>query len=585
MRPKPGWSGGRARFLILMVPILIVLASAGAFLYLDRPSGSGDVVSRDSDLCPLDQSVGGDVVTMLFDFTKPLDGEREKSPGQLMRDLTLGLDRDAELRVYFLASSASAPRVLLKRLCKPYDNDDLQVEEAKDRSATVRDCNDLPAQLANGLRRSATRFCAAREALQLRLDALATKVWPEDRIVTNAYLVEAIEDIKTEISERQGRHQLHVFSDMMQHSNWYSHLDLEWVDWGFDKFAESFDARKRLFKPNQAFSDLGIDIYYLPRSGTTDQPRVKEIHWQFWREYFGSASLAFHEQPAISNYPSKPLMNLLTDAEVAAQERAQTEQLMLELASEQQALEQKQRELEVQRQQQAEAERQRESERQRQALVERQPEAERQTQLDSDQQLETVQNPLAESDQRILDGLQVETGQDAEKTPSPQVDGDDQLKSEPILVVETEEASAKQSTLTNGEQQSTSVRDATESSATGRAQLVDSQTAQLDAPLCPLVLSSSVEEMRPVYPNRNGADYGDAVITVRYVIDEHGETEDDNTTVVEEQSNADRSRYFNTFARAALRHVRNWKFSFDEANDQSCTKRRTTETAFRFRFD
>ena len=33
-----------------------------------------------------------------------------------------------------------------------------------------------------------------------------------------------------EIADRPGK-RLYVFSDMMQHADWYSHLDTDWEDW------------------------------------------------------------------------------------------------------------------------------------------------------------------------------------------------------------------------------------------------------------------------------------------------------------------------------------------------------------------
>ena len=504
----------------LWAPVLAVLALAATLFFLDKPARQD--VPRDDDLCLIDPGVASDVVTFLFDFKKPLDVVPEKSPGNLLRDLTLELDRDTEIQVFFLTGSTSAPRALLKRLCKPYDNDDLHVEEAKDQRGVVRDCDDLPAQLADDVRRSATRFCASREALQRRLDVLATNAWPDERVVTNAYLVEAFEDIRMEFSERQGPHQLHVFSDMMQHANWYSHLDLEWMDWDYDKFSELLNSRRRLFRPRHDNSDLRVDVYYLPRNGKTDQPRMKELHRQFWRSYFGNARVAFHDQAPAPAYSAKPLMNLLTDEELAARERAATERLLIELKNEQEALEREQRELEAERQRQAEAERQKEQERQRQA--------------EAEQRLEMERRSIAEAERQAAEQAALARREAAEAAPD-------------------------------------------------SSQPVERQSAEVTAPPCPLIISSNVEELRPAYPNRGGGNYGDAVITVRYVVDEAGETVDEEVAVVAEQSSADRIRFFNRFARAAVEKVRSWTFSFAEPNDQSCTKRRTSVTSFKFQYD
>ena len=119
------------------------------------------------------------------------------------------------------------------------------------------------------------------------------------------------------------------------------------MDWDYDESSESLSSRRRMFRPRQDDnSDHLVDFHHLPRDGKTNQPRVKELHRQFWRGYFGNAKVTFHDQPVAPAYSSKPLMNLLTDEELAARERVATERLLIELKNEQEALAREQRALE-----------------------------------------------------------------------------------------------------------------------------------------------------------------------------------------------------------------------------------------------
>ena len=595
----------RAPFLA--VPLLIVAALIGMFFFLNEPSFED--VLRDDDLCPVDPDLAGSVETLLMDFRKPIDGASADLPGNLLRNLTLDSRRNTEFRVYFLTGAASAPRALLKRLCKPYDNDDLQVLQAKDQNGAFRDCDNLPAQLADSTRRSAVKFCAARQVLQRRMNALAANVWPEDRVVTDAYLVEAFEDIRMEFSERPGPHRLHVFSDMLQHANWYSHLDLDWLEWDYEEFADLLNARSRMYGPRRDNSRFRVDVYYLPRSGKTDRPRVKELHREFWRNYFEGTRVAFHDQPPVPAYASRPLMNLMTEAELAAQEREATERLLIELENEQLALAEEQRELEAQRRRQAEAARQTELANRRRAVVERQLEAERLLEADTELESETAAVSEQQSGERLEPAphTQFATGPQVEEEsadiaepdpplaePGPPLDEPESpVPESERLIAGSERAMIAGSAASSGPgspsrdegqalpaHQAVAVETAPDSSS-----IMEPDPAAVELPLCPLIIPSNLEDWRPEYPNPGGQNFGDAVITVSYVIDEQGETEDREVVVVPERSGAERTRYFNRFAREAVSTVRDWSFSFAETGDQPCIKRRTSTTSFRFQYD
>ena len=90
--------------------------------------------------------------------------------------------------------------------------------------------------------------------------------------------------------------------------------------------------------------------------------------------------------------------------------------------------------------------------------------------------------------------------------------------------------------------------------------------------------------MRPEYPRRSRFDFGSARITVRYLVDEEGETVNDQISLVRDRSSADQERYFALFAKTALDKVRSWSFGFAEQNDRSCTRRQTRTTSFAFNF-
>ena len=381
-RVKPGQH-------ILLIPAVAVLTLVSLLLF--GGDSTGDRALLDDDLCPIQREAITAHSVVLFDFTKPVDADKTAIPGDILRDLTLQLGRNSELQAFALTGSGIAPRVLLKRLCKPYANAALQVGAAKDQSGSVRDCDDLPAQLADGIRSSATRFCASRNVLDQRLSALARNARPSRTAVAGAPLIEALEVIRRELEERSGPKSLHVFSDMMQHSHWYSHLDLEWTDWNDAAPPERSGFRGSVTQ-HRWNPDTSIELYYVPRQSLTDQPRTKHLHQRYWRNYFSGTRVLFRGQPAMAAYTAEPLMGLPSKSDLLAQEQAANDRLLARISREQEALARAQQALSAERQRLAVVARQSQTER---VLLENRVEPESQPELQAPPDTESNASKVA----------------------------------------------------------------------------------------------------------------------------------------------------------------------------------------------
>ena len=533
---------GRLRLSVLLPPLLVVAAIGVLLVYFSSSPGKETV--RDADLCP--EATGGisDSSVFLVDLSKPLEGDRGTLPGALLRQVTMGMAADAELRVFLLTDSAASPRAMLSRLCKPYSNADLDVDAAKDRaSGTLRDCDDLPAQIPPTLRRSARRFCALRTALQRRLDRLASQTSLEDMEPPNAFLVEAIEDIRLDLRERPAPHALYVFSDMMQHARWYSHLEMEWEDWDYQQFSRLLLSQPWVFRPSGEGTPMRVEVFYVPRAGWTDQPRASRLHQQFWYDYFANADVTFHVLPALPAYTARPLMSVRSDAQMAAEERAAAAELLRRIQREQESLRREQQEL------------------------------------------------VKQAEQRVR-GVDDERGSEAER-------GSEGESGAPIGRQTGEEGRAEgappieQETLERPEEQEPSVVHAPPriglggvdvESQSDEGLIEDKPPPRGDTPVCDLVLAAGTEEREPVYPRGGRMNFGNAKVTVRYIVDDLGETVDQQVHVLRESSQADRERYFELFAESAVETVQEWKFGFAIPDGQSCTRRQHRTTSFRFTY-
>ena len=349
-------SRGKSLQAMVVPPALAVAALVAALAFFD--GAAEEEKPRDAGLCPVDQTLISGTAVILFDFTKPLDSAHAALPGKMLWEVAQNLRRDTEMQVYSLTHSPGAPRLLLKRLCTAHDIADLDRAQSQGKTAQHQpdrlECGEFDALPSDDVGRSVKQFCAAWDALQADLYALATSAPAQRGSVADAYLVEALEDTILDLARKpdSGR-VLYVFSDMMQHAPWYSHLDLTPTDWDSREFADVLKAQNWAFSHRIDRPELRVEVFYVPRVGRTDQKPAKDHHQDFWRHYFAGAEVAFHDQISMSDYAAVPLMNVPTEAEIAASERAAVEQLLLKVQQEQEALEMERQEVVSERQPEA----------------------------------------------------------------------------------------------------------------------------------------------------------------------------------------------------------------------------------------
>ena len=312
---------------ILAVGITVV----GLMAVLDSTTDTN--TGLDEFLCRTDGAASAQT-TYLIDARKPLDVDLSSLPRRLLADVTLDLATGTALEVYAISDDAAVPRRPVGRICKPYDNADLQVSSAKDQTVGVRDCDDLPAQLPQRVRDLASRFCAVRGELQDRIDRLP--IPRNGDTVTNAFVVEAIDAIL----RKQAEGKLYILSDLLQHAGWFSHLDVDRTGQGFDDFVVAYEDFAGQPRPPSR-PDLDVVVFYLPRTGLTDESGAELAHKRFWRAYFGEADVTFKNQPPSLNYTIRALAAAPTEGEFArkrarlAREREDVERLLAEIKARQ----------------------------------------------------------------------------------------------------------------------------------------------------------------------------------------------------------------------------------------------------------
>lgn len=547
--------GAGKRRLVGLALLAGTLAAGGFLLLGERRVEEG---SLNADLCPAEAGGIAGSATLLLDLRKPLHGA---APGAMLRQLSRDLGAGMELQVFTLTGDARAPRRFVERFCKPYDNADLTIQTAKDQRQAVRDCDDPPAQLPPQLRSAVSAFCARRNALASRIDRLAQEA-PQSQPVVNAHLIEALEETKRAFADRPPPRRLYLFSDMLQHADWYSHLDLDWTQWRFTDFEPLRDARKPPLPRTALPANLHVKVFYLPRGGLTEPARQRRAHQGFWRTYFNGADMDFADAPPLPAYATLPLMPSPA-AKVAARERELLEQreendrLLADMAQEQAALEE-------QRAEEAASEQER---------------------LALEEELRRLQQAVATARRR-----QAELAAD-EAALAPPADAPPELAPSPAEALEEESAAAPAASadLALAADQPTQ-----QSLAPSQPEAVALPPAGLDAPLAPPVdapppcaVGLKPEFLASLevdgYPGDRRVNYGAGVIAVRYTLGDDGATLDAEVMLERDRSSAARPSYLEALAEDTLAVVKAWEFEFEHADASLCAKRQQQTATFTYR--
>ena len=641
---RPRAERWQRRLLFYIPPILTVIVAALLLL-----PGNDTEPALDDDLCPLaEEQVAepSEQVALLLDLRKPLDPSARAVLDEALRTVAWSMSAGAELRVFALADNADMARRPIARLCKPYDNAELtlaSVVDTAENTRKARDCDSLNAQLPASVYDNASRFCARRTALQQRIEQMVAQ--PAEQPVADAYLIEAMEETSltfADASQPPRTRSLYILSDMAQHADWYSHWELGRDGWSFDEFERR---RKQHVAtagpPPPPLHDVAVTVFYVPRQGVTDNPRVRQAHQRFWQNYLADAfgtTPAFLDQPAMPMYELEPLMSKMTDAELAAQQRLQVQQqlqeaerLLAQIEQERASLEEERRreeatpeappppqpeavaqpEIEAAAQPEAAAPVARQEETET-ALAAAQPEQSTADPVSPGQPADSTIQPAAEQSllaaadeadssvpagsNTVPPGTAPPQRSETADVPAEAADND----SLPLAAAaETPTATANDNSDNSSQQPDNAAPDSTEAPVRPPAFDIDQAAPELaldpssndqsteirdaDAPPCTVQLRPRYRNEGLIYPFITN-QYASASITVRYVVDDRGETVDDDIVMVTEQSTATPPRFIDKFGQAAVDTVKRWKFDFQDTDSEACVKRQRLTARLEFSY-
>ena len=351
---------------------------------------------------------------------------------------------------------------------------------------------------------------------------------------------------------------------------------------------------------------LDVSIFYVPRTGVTDLPRMKRVHQHFWQEYFAEAKPSFHEQALMPEYPVAPLMNRLTEAEQERtqlrQEREEAERLLAQVEQERAALDEARRQADAE--ERAQQARMDELRRQRELLqaeearrIAAQAEAARQAQAEEEALAPEPEEAVAEAPpDEPSQPVATEAPPDAApqpavaETPTPEPPAP-----EPPAVAET--PAPEPPAL---EPPAVAETPAPESPAAAPAEAPEAEDADAQAQAEALAADVSVDSvalepcaahLKPrfhdslaAYPGGNRRDYGSATVVIQFTLNDRGETVPGSVEMLSERSFAEQPAYLSLFSQQALNLVRSWEFDFADAETGECARRQQLVTQFGFQY-
>lgn len=519
----------------ILLPVLAIALAVAAFFVFRTPAGGHEAFpALDGDLCPTEAAHVAGSATYLLDLRKPLADAG--APGRFLLEVGRDLAAGVELNVFAVTDQPATPRRLLARLCKPYAEAEIAVTTAKDSAESQRDCNDLPAQVSKRTRDLATRFCARRDALRARIDDLAAAA---PRTVANAYLVEALEHTRAAFASRPAPWTLYVFSDLLQHAAWYSHLDLRWTDWSYDAFTPRREAALPA-AANAPAAPWHVVVFYPLRQRVTEPLRPRYAHQTFWRRYFETqrAEVAFRELARAPAYHAPPLMVTPTEA------LAQDIEAVLQ-----------------------------DTERRRKAAAELEFAL---TELDAREAPVAADGPATAAAPASADApLPPAAGQSPEPSPTT---GASPQAAEPEVQTPTDGGAPAQASAPLVAEPPPPVGEtvlATDALALAeRSPSIEAPASPDAVPQRPACVIALKPEFTPSlapggYPGDRRVSYGAGAVTVRYTVDAAGRTVDADV-VANAETQAARPDDAAALARDTAAEVRRWEFSFAEANPRDC---------------
>ena len=585
--PQEGAGGGR-RILSVGLPIVLVVAVvAAAVVFLNEPAQTN---VRDSALCPLDEGAISARAVLLLDLGKPWNDDAAELLAQSIGQVASELPVNAELRVFALSGTAAEPRQSLDRFCKPYDERELAAGEG---------CGNLPTALAE--HDAAAQFCARTDTLGRRVARSAAR--RQGGQVANAYLVEAIEETSLEFAEVSGAKSLFILSDMVQHAPWYSQAEHTPASLNFGAFEQLRSEQSRLVGPRPApLADIDVTIFYVPRSGITEDSRQRQEHKRFWQEYVASAFATapiFHDLPAMPPFEAVPFADLGSAPEAPnaewenlQREREEAERLLEVVERERVALE----EARVAALERAE-ELEREAERRQRELAA--AEAAAAAAAAAEAEAEQRRREIAAAELAAASPVVQQpagTSPEALSSPAPAdialagADRESVSDQPPASETAADLAAAPTQDALSPEPPASSTSEAQPPpNPLAQPELPPIAATVVDAPTtvdaltpCPLIPKPRFQGATPEYPERARTRFGEATITVSFVVDEEGNTVDNAVSVVESQSTARPERFFDMFADQASEFVQ--RLEFDFAEDAGCARRQERARTYQFNY-
>lgn len=253
-------------------------------------------------LCPNEQHNIIGTTYILIDFSEPLSKRQRNELRTLIVKTSASLQKHERLSISRMEPDRKNTRVSLHDFCNPADLENIKkavgrsIDPKRDCPAIVKKEFPFPKRVGEATSKLIHNICKNLDDLDKKVEDVIRMIPPINFEEPRSYIIGSIEDVMTDANDSpSGTRRLVVFSDMLQHADWFSQYEKRHGAWTMD----NIEQRRKKYAPNhmktppQNNFDEVLLCYQPNGHAILKSARNKNAHRAMWKGYF-KGSKFFH---------------------------------------------------------------------------------------------------------------------------------------------------------------------------------------------------------------------------------------------------------------------------------------------------
>ncbi len=250
-------------------------------------------------LCPVDEEHITSKTYLLVDLSEPLSGDQRAGLKDLLKSATDSMATQELISVSQMQAVLKAPRHKVTQFCKP---DIQRIGQAGSRikeddcKSVVDKSYDWYKNVGDHARKEISTTCSRYLDFKKGVNVAALPYAAVNQEQNRSYIVGSIEDIIVDADDDSSDvpTRLIVFSDMLQHAEWFSQYRTHPDDWTIENLRERRknaieQPKYRHMSTAPANNFKEVLLCYLPNDKMLNTSIKEKQHRQMWEGYFSDS--------------------------------------------------------------------------------------------------------------------------------------------------------------------------------------------------------------------------------------------------------------------------------------------------------